>query len=563
MKRRPKRNNWRKNLADNRIPSTEQTTEQKFIRLQELRKKQRLFELKRKESGIGDFEVDNPELDINLDPSQATVPTPELLNAPEESELPIGAIIGGTIGTIAGLPAGPGGVAFGTTIGSAGGEAVEQIIQQLTEDPNAPQTPEEALRRIGQEGVFGLIGEGIAQPIVRGFRGAKDFLTGPFSKGLTLEDKVAAEAFEKLGIQPTPFEVTQRTFLGRIQEFASKGLISGGIMKRFNNSRLNLLKQFQQRFLAKTGPKKLMSDLGKFAKSSFDDTVEILDKEAGRLFIKAQTQAGEENIIPTTAFKAAADTVLSQEGRVTKGLQFRALQKLADEIKKLPEKISYLDAREFQKRLGAKVAQLKNLPEGESKQLFKGISDSIEGAEFTGKGQGSEALATLRQAKDRFIEMLNLQKSTLGKRVTSKDPEDIFRSIFQTGDVTNIKALRSVVGEQDWPMFQRAFADDLMHKGNLDNFHQVLEKQQLESLQEVFNNEQIQVLHDIAAASQRFRPGALGEAQRTPLGFNLVNITQGGIAVNLALGDRGFGGGAIKKRSYLLDSCYDCLPYNL
>ena len=546
-------------MADRLIPQSPQTTEQKFIRLQELRKKQRVFELQRKEAGVGDL-AEEPSLGINpdvpsrspfdiqvidpntklpLDPQPVREPPFESPVQEPEERFPTGAVVLGTVGTVAGTPFGPPGMAAGASIGSAGGEAIQQIIEQIMSDPNAPKTSEEAFKRIAKEGVFGLVAESGAGGVVRTLRGGKNIALSPFGGSLTPEDLAAREAFEKLGIQPTPFEITQRTFLGRIEQFASKGLISGGIFKRFNNKRINLLGAFQKRFLEKTGPSKVMSELGEFAKSSFDDTIKILDNEAGRLFDEAEKLAGESNIIPTDALKAAAKAVLGQEGLVVKGLQFRPLQALAQQISKLPAKISFKQARELQKRLGAKTAKLKNLPEGEMKQLFKGISESIESAEFKGQAEGAESLLKLREAKDRFIELIKLQESTIGKRITGKDPEDIFRSILQTGDVTNIKALRSVIGERDWPLFQRAFVDDLLSRGNLENFNQVLDKQQLESLQQVFSNEQIQVLQDIATAAERFRPGALIEQQRKPLGFNLVNIAQGGLAINLVLGDRG------------------------
>lgn len=521
-------------MVDNVIPQ-QQTTEQKFSRLQELRKKKRMFELQRKEEGLGDLDLaEEPELDINLDPSQAVVPGQEPIVGPEEERFPLGAVIGGTGGSILGIPGGPPAMAGLASLGSAAGEAIEQIIMQITSDPKAPQTSEEAMKRIGQEGVFGLVAEAGGQGIVRAARGFKNTGLAPFSSSLLPEDIAAMEAFERLGIQPTPFEITSRTFLGRLESFAKQGLLSGGILKRFNNNRVKLFKAFQNRFLDKTGPRKVMSELGEFAKSSFDDTIEILDNEAGRLFDKASELAGESKIIPTDAFKQAATEVLRQESLVTKGLQFRAVQKLAKEVGELPEFITFEQARELQKRLGAKTAKLKNLPEGEVKQLFKGISESIEAAEFKGTGDKAEALTVLREAKDRFIEMLELQKSGLGRKVVSKDPEDLFKGLFQTGDVTNIKALRSVVGERDWPMFQRAFADDLMSRGNIENFNQVLDKQQLESLQQVFNNNQIQVLQDIATIAERFRPDELTQAARVKPGFNLINIGQGGLMLNLA-----------------------------
>lgn len=538
-------------MANRSIPQEPQTTEQKFLRLQELRKKQRVFELQRKEAGIGDL-AEEPELDINLDPDKAIVPQPEPVEAPTEERFPTGAVVGGTVGAGLGIPAGPPGMALGSTLGSAGGEAIQQIIEQLMSDPNAPKTVKEAMRRIGQEGIFGLITEFGAGAVVRTLRGGKNIAIAPFSGALNPEDLVAREAFERLGIQPTPFEITQRTFLGRIERFAEQGLISGGIFKRFNNKRINLLKAFQKRFLEKIGPFRLMSELGEFAKNSFDDTIKILDNEAGRLFDEAEKLAGESSIIPTESLKAAAKAVLGQEGLVVKGLQFRPLQTLARQISELPNKISFKQARELQKRLGAKTAKLKNLPEGEMKQLFKGISESIESAEFKGQAEGAESLLRLREAKDRFIELIKLQESTIGKRIVSKDPEDFFGSIFQTGDVTNIKALRSVIGERDWPLFQRAFADDLLSRGNLENFNQVLDKQQLESLRQVFSNEQMQVLQDIATVSERFRPGVLIEKQRKALGFNLVNIAQGGLVINLALGERGAGGSLLTQGALIL-----------
>ena len=265
-------------------------------------------------------------------------------------------------------------------------------------------------------------------------------------------------------------------------------------------------------------------------KDTFDNLTKTFDSE----FAKATSLAGRKLNINTALFKAQARIVSEQEALVSKKAQFSDLKALADDILKLPENMSFAQARAWQKRLGAKTAKLKNLPEGEMKLLFKGVSDSID----TLSTKNPAALTALNKAKEAFKKKAILENETILGDLLDKNPDDVISSLFKQGKSSNMIEFRQVVPPRDWPIFERAAADKLLLASgkSLENLGQMMNRTSRETLEATFRPETIQALTDIAEASQRIGLERVERMARGRAGFNLINMTQGGLMVNLALG---------------------------
>ena len=111
-------------------------------------------------------------------------------------------------------------------------------------------------------------------------------------------------------------------------------------------------------------------------------------------------------------------------------------------------------------------------------------------------------------------------------------------SIFRQGKSTDILQLRQVVPESAWPIVERNAAEKLLLSSGktLEGLGQVMNKTTLETLEATFRPETIRALTDISEAAQRIGIERLMRTVRGRAGFNLINMTQGGLMVNLAVG---------------------------
>jgi len=509
------------------------TREQKERRLKELRLKQL-----RAKGGIED-----PGVTLNLGEQQTISPPQPGFGqlSPEEEQrqldiqrrIPGGALVGGTAGSVIGaLSPVPGGAFLGAGAGAAGGEAVQQIIEEV-QGKSLFKGREGALQ-IVKEGAFGLAGEGVGRGILAPLRALKNKALTPFAGSLSPDDLRAIEAFQRTGVQATPFEASGRVFLGRAERFAEQGLISGGMFKRFNIKRLQTFLKFQRELLFKSGPEKTEQAVGEFAKEAFQQTTTAIDKEIARSFGALETLERNSTLLGTKNFKAEAAAMLREESLVTKSLQFPQIKRLALEISKLPDQMTFKQARAFQKRLGAKIARLKNIPEGEMKRLFKGISDDIDALET----QNPELIADLTSAKNLYKEAIALDELALTTKIEGRLPEEFLNSVFKKGSVTEPTALRNIVGEQDWPIFQRAFIQKMVGKrpGDISSLGNRLLDQGDDSLRAILSSEQIQALQDMAIVAERSQLGDLAKGFSKAPGFTLINMAQGGLAINMFAG---------------------------
>jgi hypothetical protein len=477
-------------------------------------------------------------------------------------DLPAGAIAGATAGTaIGGFP-------IGTAGGAVAGESLQQLLQiakqrGLIDVPfirgeRAPTGPAETTRRVGTQALEQLAGEAGFRGVAKLVRaGPKKLLTEPFARSLAPEQREAAELLLRENIPFTPFDISNRTIFGRLEKFQEQAFISSGVMRRFNQRKIQAIEAFADRGLEKTGLKKLRVETGQLAKAAIDDTFENLESRSAELFKQATQQAGVEPIVPTLPIKRAAqeikeierlvkvpavtkeDTgILSEFGKEVfedvkelkpTELNFKQLEDLANDFLALGDSITFEQARAFQKRLGKKVAQLKGLPEGEAKILFRGFANAID------EIPNPQALESLTEAKEIFKKAINFRENTVLGKLAGKNPEDVFKTIFKPGNVTDIQTLRSVIPASDWNIFQRAFADDILSKSgevfkNLDN---VLKKTTDETLKAALDRDQIIFLRELAKASKVTRAGEIARGQRLRPGVSIINIVRGGMAISM------------------------------
>lgn len=479
---------------------------------------------------------------------------------------PVGATAGATAGTaIAGFP-------IGTIGGTIAGESIQQLAEiaeqrRLVEDvpfvsgKRAPSGALETTKRVGRSVFEQLLGEGLFRGPAALARGpAKRVVTAPFAKSLTPKQRSAAELLASENIPFTPFDIQQRVITGRLEKFAEQAFGSGGIMRRFNDRKVQAVAAFVDRELGRVGLKKTRAQTGRLAQSAINDTFDNLNESATAAFTQAAREAGTEPLIPTATIKNRANEILDLEKllkipKVTKEdtgilsefgkqifkevktlkrteLNFKQLEGLADDLLQLPDNITFEQARAFQQRLGARIAKLKGLPEGEAKILFKGFAEAVE------QLPNPTALESLDRGKELFKRSLDLSRETSLGKLRGKSPEEIFRTVFKPKNVTEIEQLRSIIPASDWNIFQRQFADEILEQAgpNFRGLDKTLRKFSDETLNATLNKEQVEFFQKLSTIVRTTRLPEVAKGLEVRPGVGLIQIVRGRMALNVIAG---------------------------
>ena len=434
-----------------------------------------------------------------------------------------GELAGGAIGGLVGSLGGPLGQVAGGTLGGTAGLAAQRYLE------GTPASVDELLA----SGARGLVGEGLGYGLGR--------LLQPAG---TRQAARAAEnvlPFERLGVPYTPADVTQ----GRTARIAEHAATSANqpfaLAQRFYEAKLGAFREAEQR-LAQSLPgitdvaENVRPELGKFARTAVETIVDNLDDQAARLYAQA-AEMGADVRVPTGPLKAAVGDLSAQEALVPASLQ--SGKALLDDLAALPEFITYDQARELQKRLGPRIAQQSGIQEGAAKRLYRGISESIEqigevadaapvpGAiAGTAAGaaaidpQGRAVVDTLRQARAITREKMALvtddgARTALGRIVNTVD-DDLAKvpdRLFQRSALGDVRALRGVMGPEDWAVFERYGVERLIEQTaqNPELLPKKLAGLGDDFVNTYFSEPTRNVLRDLATVAER---GQMKRAQR-------------------------------------------------
>ena len=430
-----------------------------------------------------------------------------------------GAIAVGTIGDVMG-----GGFNPATTMyGAMAGEATQQAFEHMFKSEYAPQSIGESARRIGGEGIVGNIGTRVTQPLIpllkgmgnmaaRGgsavantripgtqmqpIRSMLERLKAPTGREMLPEDLLAKEAAERVKIPLTPFELKRMPILGKIETFATQGLISGNMIGRFQRKRVLAINSFRDSLTKMTGGiEKSHEALGEHLVNSVMLSLITTEKS----FLKKLGLTTGEGV-----------ELLNTGGKFS-----RQWGEGAEE--------AYLAMIQETRRIRPEL-------QGILKQM--GISPKV-----TPKGMLKE-----------------MPRVTLQKSATT--PGQIVDNIFIPNNGKNLSALKSMVGD-DWNMYQRAMVEKLVggETFNVAGLKKALAAMGDDTLKAVLDGPTIQGLKDLGEVGLRTGFQNLSTIGANRLSFNLVNIAEGGLAINTMAGavkTGGMVGSSVKAIAFFL-----------
>jgi hypothetical protein len=395
-----------------------------------------------------------------------------------EAALPemAGGIAGGLLATSKRTPAG---MAL-SGLGGAGGEAWKQIYQQITGDPNAPDTVEEALERIGKSGITMALGEGAGRAI---FTGASKVLA-PFKKNVIEEVSKANKAFSDImktraesnavysGIKNppgfTPAQISTNKVVDTLEEIASKSFTGGERMRNYyalqNESykqmSTDLLDDFSGYLVKNATPE----EVGIIFQNSYAARNAIYRRLASIKYNKVDRLAGQASV-SLVPLKAQAQELIHAATK-RKGIGSTAAKDaLLEKVLKLDDTVSFKESQAIRSGLMDEIATMSSTAD-----IGRGIAQKFvkltDGAmETSAKNLSPEAYKAWRDAnnfyrgyKEKFSN--DFMKSLV--KVADKSPEKVVEKIFQNGAVTQIRNVKKIMPQKTFDTLKASYLKKIM-----------------------------------------------------------------------------------------------------
>lgn len=385
--------------------------------------------------------------------------------APVEPNFPVGAVVGGVAGTFA---AGPAGGVAGTIIG----EAAQQGLEHLAGDPAAPQSGMEAAKRLTQESVYGLAGEGLARGAVA-LRGG-----GPFASRVTPEAQQAMQTIQGYtgSAHPglLPAEATDSRVLDVLQNISESSLLGGGAIKRFKEDRAKVFENMADRLVDQFGSRMSADDAGRAVVDAAKGNLEIATMPAKMTYSALETAAADATV-NLGEVKQSIQGML-KIAREAGGLEDRAMGKtLLEFINSKPDAVSYPVAKAIRTEIRTlkdsleKSIENKNAPAiGKARMLYGQLTEKIrEGLRDTDPflaDMWDEANQIERQGQADFNNRLIRSLARKASEEGGGRPEAIARELFKANNVTAIERVRKAVDPSTWEQMQSVAMQDLMAK---------------------------------------------------------------------------------------------------
>lgn len=422
-------------------------------------------------------------------------------NRDEVSLSAIPGIVGGVLG---GMAKGSPMRVLASGLLGAGGEAGMQLYQHATGSPNAPQTSEEAAKRIGITGLEQSVGQGAGEAILRGAakvfpRVAPEFMKPGLSEseqtmrgymeqylkpGLTerLADRAIAmlpENWARNAAAKPGYTIAQKASPlstgARAEQIVEHSFFGATPIKRFKWAQEQGLEDWARDISEKVwrGVDKMPpSERGKAFTDAFDAADGAFRSEARAAYGVVDEQVGKE-VVDVTPLKTWATEQAKKNAQFAGIGSSQTGDSLLSRITNLPDNMKFSDAIELRSRLLKEGWQVesRDVARAMSSKATSTIDKAMEEAATKlspdAHSAWREANAFYRKGKDTFDNEFMRGLVRKGK----DQPELVGKSLFQNGEITQIKKAKDVLGSdvRTWQNMKAGWLDDVITKATKED----------------------------------------------------------------------------------------------
>ncbi len=467
--------------------------------------------------------------------------------------LPLGAIAGGTIGGITGGPP-------GAALGAAGGEATEQLIRRGV-GAEAPETSEEAAKKIALEGALGGIGEVTGRALVRGGQIVGGALRPALRPGAPEIAKELQSAFPEtrsifnpirrlfrrdIAKSPAllPAQTTENFLLDNIQEITKKSLIGGGRVIKAQQITDRVVSELAEDFTVKLTGGTGVTETGELIFDALSKGTDAFSAAGRGLYSQVDDVLGAArvNLKPV---KAQAEKLLI---KAKAGVRTKEQVKILTEILNKGDEVSFADAHTLRSDLLGVSRTGTELIGGRAQGVAKVLSKNIDMAMVdSARTIGPEAQGVWRSANEFWKQGKETFNSRFIRGLANVNPEEALNKVLQSGRPSNILKLRKTINDPEiWTKIQGQFANKVLNKAITDELSGALSGKALLKSLRLFGDDtvkaiapkgELEPLRKFATAlalNQAKQPGGL---KGTVL-INALQLTAGGkLIYDVAGGD--------------------------
>ncbi len=360
----------------------------------------------------------------------------------------------------------PMGLAMGGT-GAMLGEIGLQGYQAAIRPQDAPQDFGESLSRQGAAFARGTGGMALG----RGVQKIAQKFVNPFKMGVTAEAKRAEELLGKdtlFAHQKSGSHIARELF-----ETAKASISGGGKVLKAEAKQAKVVNDAINSAVAKFGKELDPDTIGDVFIGTSAAKMKLARKPAQVLYddISAQVAESDFRVVSGNTKAFASKEIDKLEGLGSFG-QAELGTDVLQYIKNMPDMLSYTEAQKLRSVLRAKKDALKL--SGHHPPAM-GVLSQLEGALTKDTNAALKAFDTLRgtsllakktaadkvwrttgdQFRNKILKTIN--------RTAVEDPQKVLPTIFQgKNPIKRIRRAREAVGEKVWPVYQRAYAEDLL-----------------------------------------------------------------------------------------------------
>lgn len=398
-----------------------------------------------------------------------------------------GGIAGGTVGMLAAHPVT--GAIAGATIGGGLGDFASQELEKRIAPHMVPATPQErfdrTLKAAGIEGALELTSQGLIK------------ILSPFGKKILPETEKVMKWFAAKGGKFTPGQATESYALDYLENVAESSIFGGARMAKFKAGQEVVVKNIADNLSDSIAKEMPAEEVGNLIKSAVDNKIDAFRVVGRGLYKKVDDLAGGA-MINTKPLKIEAAKILKQmrptvetitsevpvesiildetgkpftelaeqisKTELMPSLKNRSTVKLLRDFQNLPDKVPFSYLQQWRSDLLQVGYQPSDLipsrTAGTAKHFAKQIDDLFSQAEG---GLSDEALVSLQRANQYWRAGKERFNSSLVKAVAAKNPEAVLGRFLKTGDITDIRAMKKIVGPEIWSNVQGAYVRNLLY----------------------------------------------------------------------------------------------------
>jgi len=170
-----------------------------------------------------------------------------------------------------------------------------------------------------------------------------------------------------------------------------------------------------------------------------------------------------------------------------------------------------------------------------TQQINKGYNKKAE--------ESIKNLNVLQEMMEGEIKQSSAVKRVLKEVGSETDGNKLYQKFFKANNLKEVQALREIIPESDWKLFQRQFISDIT-EGGLEGIDSTLKKYTKEMVEAVLGEDQIILLKELNLMAKRSKLNSLKGYATNKQQLGILNILQGGLVIQASGAGLGFLTGA-------------------